>query len=216
MFNKSKEKKMNPEEEKNKNEEVEKTTEQIDTKNAEAEKQIIDEITNLHEEFNKKEDKIIELENEVKDLNDRLLRRLAEFENFKKRTENEQANLIKYSAESFIKKILPVIDDFERSIKYIKEATEIAAVKEGIILVYEKLIKTLEDQGITKIESIGKPFDFEVHEAVMQKPEPTVEALTVLDEIETGYMYKDRVIRHSKVIVSSEIENDYEENTKEN
>ena len=160
--------------------------------------------------------KIGQLENEIAGLKDQLLRKAAEFENYKRRTENDQLNLIKYSAESFIVKLLPVVDDFERSLLHIENAKDSEAIKKGIKLVYDKLIKMLTDQGVNKIEAVGNPFDVEFHEALLQKKADNVPAHTVLEDVETGYMYKDRVIRHSKVIVSDEsseeIKNSGEEN----
>ena len=154
------------------------------------------------EEISEEEKKIIELESQVADLKDRLLRKAAEFENYKRRTENDQLNLIKYAAEPFIIKLLPVIDDFERSLDHIDSANE--ALKQGLKLVYDKLIKVLEDQGVKKIEAVGKPFDVHFHEALMQRKDDKADPHTVLEELEKGYLYKDRVIRHSKVVVSED------------
>jgi len=156
------------------------------------------------EEFSDGNKKLIELEKQVAELTDKFLRKAAEFENYKRRTENDQLNLIKYAAESFIIKLLPVIDDFERSLEHIDTAKNNDALKEGIKLVYDKLIKVLDDQGVKKIESVGKPFDVHYHEALMQKKADKVEPHTVLEELEKGYLYKDRVIRHTKVIVSED------------
>lgn len=148
--------------------------------------------------------KVEELEKEANDWKDKFLRKAAEFENYKKRTENDQLNLLNYAAESFIKKILPIVDDFERSLEHINDSNDFEKLKEGIQLIYNKLIKVLEEQGVKKIEAVGQPFDVEFHEALMQKPDNTVPPHTVLEELEKGYLYKDKVIRHSKVIVSSE------------
>jgi len=148
--------------------------------------------------------KIIELEKELNEYKDRLLRKAAEFENYKRRTENDQLNLFKYAAESFIMKLLPVIDDFERSLQYIDSSKDIESIKQGILLVYDKFSKLLEDQGVKKIESVGKPFDVHYHEALLQRTVDDQEPHIVLEELESGYMYKDRVIRHSKVIVSDD------------
>jgi molecular chaperone GrpE len=149
-------------------------------------------------------EKIQLLENEVEELKDRVLRKSAEFENYKRRTENDQLSLLTYAAESFIVKLLPIIDDFERSIKHIESANEIDSLKEGMGLIYDKFIKLLDEQGIKKIESKGKPFDVNYHEAVMQLKAENVLPHTVLEEIECGYLYKDKVIRHAKVIVSED------------
>ncbi|GIK22064.1 MAG: nucleotide exchange factor GrpE [Ignavibacteriota bacterium] len=150
------------------------------------------------------EEKIRTLEAEVANYKDLMLRKAAEFENYKRRTENEQVNLLKYAAESLIIKLLPTIDDFERSLSHISEETDVQKIKEGIQLIYNQFLKTLNEQGVQKIESVGKPFNFEYHEALMQRPDDSVPPHTVLDELETGYIYKDHVIRYAKVIVSEE------------
>lgn len=149
-------------------------------------------------------EKIQILENEVEELKDKVLRKSAEFENYKRRTENDQLNLLTYAAESFISKLLPVIDDFERSMKHIDNSSDIDSVKEGMGLIYDKFVKLLDEQGVKKMESKGKPFDVSYHEAVMQQKDDNVPPHTVIDEIECGYMYKDKVIRHAKVIVSED------------
>jgi molecular chaperone GrpE len=161
-------------------------------------------IPDQENEIIKYEERIKSLEQEVQDSKDRLLRKAAEFENYKRRTENDQMNLLKYAAEPFIIKLLTIIDDFERSIKYIEKAKEIESVKEGIYLVYDKFKKLLDEQGVKKIDAVGKPFDVDFHEAMLQRTVEDTLPHTVLDEIESGYMYKDRVIRHSKVIVSDD------------
>lgn len=177
-----------------------------------------DKTSSSTEEETKEENKIAELEKEVAELKDRFLRKAAEFENYKRRNENDQLNLIKYAAESFIIKLLPVIDDFERSLEHIDTAKSNEALKEGIKLVYDKLMKVLDDQGVKKIDSVGKPFDVHYHEALLQRKDDKVEPHTVLEEVEKGYLYKDRVIRHSKVIVSedSSEESVEEKNEEEN
>jgi len=156
------------------------------------------------EEADKRDLRIAELEKEAAELKDKFLRKVAEFENYKRRTENDQFNLIKYSAASFIVRLLPVIDDFERSLDHIEDAKDIDAIKEGLKLIYGKLKKALDEEGVKKIDAVGKPFDVEYHEAIMQRPDDSVEPHTVLNEVEKGYLYKDKVIRHSKVIVSEE------------
>lgn len=154
------------------------------------------------------ENKITELEAQVKEWQDKLLRKAAEFENYKRRSENDQFNLINYAAESFILKLLPLVDDFERSLQHINEIHNIDAVKAGIKLVYEKLLKVLDEQGVKKMKSKGEPFNVEYHDALMQRKDDSVPPHTVLEEIETGYLYRDKVIRHAKVIVSEEVSSD--------
>ena len=150
------------------------------------------------------EEKIKLLEQEIIQYKELALRKAAEFENYKRRTENDQLNLLKYAAESLIIKLLPTIDDLERSLEHMTEETDVQKIKEGVQLIYNKFVKTLDDQGVKKIESIGKPFSVEFHEALMQRADDSVPPHTVIDELETGYMYKDRVIRHAKVIVSED------------
>lgn len=162
--------------------------------------------TNYDEQIKTFEEKIKSLETEVQEYKDKFLRKAAEFENFKRRNENEQLNLLKYAAESFILKLLPVIDDFERSLAHIKDAKDNDSIKNGITLVYDKLMKILADQGVKQIEALGKPFDVHFHEAIMQKKVDNAAPHTVVEEFEKGYVYKDRVIRHSKVAVSEDIE----------
>ncbi|RQW80193.1 MAG: nucleotide exchange factor GrpE [Geobacter sp.] len=156
----------------------------------------------------KSEAKIAELEAQVKDWQDKLLRKAAEFENYKRRTENDQFNLINYAAESFIIKLLPVVDDFERSMEHIDDIDNNKSVKEGIKLVYEKLLKLLNEQGVKKMQTKGEPFNVDFHDALMQRKEDSVPPHTVLEEVESGYLYRDKVIRHAKVIVSEESSSD--------
>lgn len=159
--------------------------------------------------------KVEELEKEVQELKDTLLRKAAEFQNYKRRKESEQELFAKYAAESFIVNILPVFDDLERTVKHMNESEDLESLKKGVQMVFDKFKKILEDQGVKKIEAKGQPFDFNLHEALMQQPAEGVEPHTVLDEIEAGYLYKDKVIRHAKVIVSQEIASTEEEKGKE-
>lgn len=162
-------------------------------------------VKKIFKDEGKLSEELEKLKAENVELKDTLLRKVAEFENYKRRTDNEQANLLKYTGEHIITSLLPVIDDFERSLKHIKDAKDVNTVYDGLKLVFDKLMKTLNEQGISKIEAVGKQFDVEYHEAIMQRREEGVKPHTVLDEIETGYIYKDRVIRHSKVIVSEDL-----------
>jgi len=149
--------------------------------------------------------KIEELEKEKLELKDSMLRRAAEFENYKRRTEKEQSSLIKYASEGFILGILPVFNDLERSISHIDDENNIDGLKEGLKLVFGNFKKVLEEHEVNKIEARGKQFDFNLHEALMQQPSEDVPPHTVLEEIETGYTYKGKVIKHAKVIVSQEV-----------
>ena len=174
-----------------------------------------DSILNDNGALSEEKDNMIEsLEREIAELKDKLLRRAAEFENYKRRTENDQLNLLKYAAESLILKLLPIVDDFERSLDHMENSRDIDSLKQGIKLIYDKFIKVLDEQGGQKIEAVGQPFNVDYHEALMQRKAEEVAPHTVLDEIEKGYMYKDRVIRHAKVIVSEENEDHSPSNPK--
>jgi molecular chaperone GrpE len=189
----------------------EKDKKQDETKNEEKQETI-----KAQSEHTELEEKIESLEKQVEEYKDKLLRKAAEFENYKRRSENDQLNLINYSGENLIIKLLPVIDDFERSMKHMENVKDVDSIKDGIKLVYDKFLKILEDQGVKKIEAIGKPFDVNYHEALMQRKDDSVTAHTVLDELEKGYLYKDRVIRHTKVIVSEDTTHSAKENIEEN
>lgn len=170
-----------------------------------------DTIQNESEELTQSEKadaKIAELESQVKEWNDKFLRKAAEFENYKRRTENDQFNLLNYAAESFIVKFLPVVDDFERSMEHIDDIDNNKSVKDGIKLVYEKLLKLLNEQGVKKMQTKGEPFNVDYHDALMQRKDDSVPSHTVLEEVESGYLYRDKVIRHAKVIVSEESSDD--------
>ena len=160
--------------------------------------------------------KTANLELQVNELQDKLLRKAAEFENYKRRTENDQFNLINYAAESFITKLLPIVDDFERSMSHIDEIENSKSVKDGIKLVYEKLQKLLQEQGIKKMQTKGESFNVEYHDALMQRKDDSVPPHTVLEEIESGYIYRDKVIRHAKVIVSEDVTTDENQVSNEN
>jgi molecular chaperone GrpE len=183
----------------------EKNINEIEINEEKAKQEVKDEdVQEEVKEAEKEEDRIKELESEVSELKDKLLRRAAEFENYKRRTENDQLSLLTYAAESFIQKLLPVIDDFERSLEHINDAQDIEAIKNGLKLIYDKFMKALNEQGVKKIEAVGTLFDVDYHEAMMQRADDSVEPHTVLEEIEKGYTYKDKVLRHSKVIVSDD------------
>jgi len=146
--------------------------------------------------------RINELEDKNSELNDRLLRRVAEFENYKKRTENDQLNLLKYAGEAIIVKVLSIYDDLQRSLAHVDDDNNSKSLKEGLILVTDNFTKILTDLGVKKIEAEGNQFDFNLHEALLQQPDNNVEPNTVLKEVEPGYIYKDKVIKHTKVVVS--------------
>jgi molecular chaperone GrpE len=147
-----------------------------------------------------------ELQKQLETYKDQLLRKAAEFENFKKRTENDYLNLTKFANEYLISDLLPVIDDFERSLNSGKEKPDFDSFYKGIELIYSKFMKILEGRGLKVIEALDKPFDVNYHEAMLVMPKDDVPPSTVVHEIEKGYLLHDKVIRHTKVAVSGQTE----------
>jgi len=148
--------------------------------------------------------KLAEAEKQVEYYKDLLYRKAAEFENYKKRSENEAVSIMRFASESLIADLLPVIDDFERSIKAAKSSKDFESLYRGIELVQQKFLKVLEKRGVKAFETVGKEFNVEFHDALLQIPRDDVPSHTVLEEIDKGYMLNDKVIRHAKVIVSTE------------
>lgn len=146
--------------------------------------------------------KVAEAEQQVAQYKDLLLRKAAEFENYKKRVENESATIIKFANEDLITEILPVLHDLERSLKSSKEHKNADVHYRGIELIHQKLLRILEAQGLKTFETVGKEFDVHYHDALMQVRRDDVPPHTILEEVEKGYTLNDRVIRHAKVIVS--------------
>jgi molecular chaperone GrpE len=146
---------------------------------------------------------IEELQKQVDQYKDLLLRKAAEFDNFKRRIENETINVVRFATESLIDDLLPVLDDFERSLKHSKEVNQNDPLVKGVELIYGKLLKVLEGRGVKAFETVGKEFDVSFHDALMQMPKKDVPPHIVIEEVEKGYMLNDKVIRHAKVVVSS-------------
>lgn len=152
---------------------------------------------------NSEKDKVQELGEKLAELNDKYLRLYSEFENYRKRTNQEKADLIKYGSEDTIKAILPIVDDYERAIQAFGENEDNAALKEGVVLIYNKLMTTLQQKGLKAIEAKGEKFDENLHEAVAQFPASDDEQKgKVIDEVVKGYYLNDKVIRYSKVVVA--------------
>jgi molecular chaperone GrpE len=143
-------------------------------------------------------------EQKIAELNDKYLRLYAEFDNFRKRTMRERVEYLKYAGEEVFKEILPVVDDFERGLKAAESATDVAAVSEGVKLVYNKLTHILKLKGIEAMDAKGKDFDPETMEAITNIPAPTPDLKgKVVDEVEKGYLLNGKVIRFAKVVVGS-------------
>ena len=171
--------------------ETESTEESDDTEEAEGEKKGF---------FKKKKDKKDEM---IEELNDKVKRQMAEFDNFRKRTEKEKTQMFDMGARTIIEKILPVIDNFERGFTTVEESDKQDAFVEGMDKVYKQLMTELEAAGVKPIECIGKEFDPEFHNAVMQVESEEFESGIVAQELLKGYTYKDTVVRHSMVAVVS-------------
>lgn len=144
------------------------------------------------------------LKQENGELRDLLLRKVAEFENYKKRKDTEVTEFIKYSAEKIIKELIPVYNDLDRSLHSVNkgETKDLETLKQGLELVYQKFSNVLENEGLKEIDVLGKPFDVNTSDALMQVPKE-VEPNTVIEVVEKGYMLKDKVIKHAKVLVSA-------------
>lgn len=132
------------------------------------------------------------------------MRTKADFENYKKRTNNEISNYIKYSSESVLKELLPVYEDLCRSVESIEkgETKDFETLKTGVEMIKEKFKKVLAEEGVTEINSLGNQFDVETSTALMQVEDDSVESNTVVDVVEKGFKLKDKIIRHEKVVVS--------------
>ena len=150
--------------------------------------------------FKKKKDKKDE---QIEELNDKLKRQMAEFDNFRKRTEKEKTQMYDMGAKSIIEKILPVIDNFERGLAAVPEEQREDAFVVGMDKVYRQMLTELDASGVKPIEAVGQKFDPNFHNAVMQVESEEYDSGVVAQELQKGYMYKDSVVRHSMVAVVS-------------
>ena len=150
--------------------------------------------------FKKKKDKKDE---QIEELNDKLKRQMAEFDNFRKRTEKEKTQMYDLGAKSIIEKILPVIDNFERGLAAVPEEQREDAFVVGMDKVYRQMLTELDASGVKPIEAVGQEFDPNFHNAVMQVESEEYDSGVVAQELQKGYMYKDSVVRHSMVAVVS-------------
>ena len=142
------------------------------------------------------------LENQLAEYKDKYLRLSAEFDNYRKRTLKEKIDLTKTASEEIIKKLLPVVDDFERGLVSMETAKDIKAVKDGVNLIYNKLTDLLKQQGVKSIDALENDFDMEIHEAVTKIPAPKEELKgKVVDVIEKGYYLHEKIIRFPKVVI---------------
>ena len=151
---------------------------------------------------NKEKEEMARLETEIAELKDKYLRQVAEFDNYRKRTLKEKTELILNGGEKIITSLLPVLDDMERAQQNIEKSDDIEALKEGINLVFKKLMTVLESAGLQKIDTDGKDFDTDVHEAIAMIPATTDDQKgKVIDCVQAGYKLNEKVIRHAKVAI---------------
>ena len=174
--------------------EVEVETEETETEASDEKKE------NKKGFFNR--DKKDKKDEKIEELNDRLMRQMAEFENFRKRTEKEKSQMYTVGAADVIEKLLPVVDNFERGLAAMTDDEKTTSFAQGMELVYKQLMTTLTDMGVTSIEAVGVEFNPDFHNAVMQAPSEEYESGVVIQELQRGYVYKEKVIGYSMVMVA--------------
>ena len=174
----------------NEAQEVKQETQEAKTEDQEVETQATEEVN--------------EWEKKYKDLNDSHLRLMADFDNYRKRTIKEKADLIKNAGERIITDFLPIVDNFERALESMKTAEDVDAVRQGVELIYSQVMSMLKSNGVAVIETENAPFDTEFHEAITTIPAPTPELKDkIVDCTTKGYTMNEKVIRHSKVVVGA-------------
>ena len=151
--------------------------------------------------FKKKEKKKDKRDEQIEQLNDKVMRQMAEFENFRRRTEQEKSQMFSMGAKNIIEKILPVVDNFERGLATVEEGADPFA--DGMLMIYKQLLTTLDEAGVKPIEAVGKEFNPDFHNAVMHVEDEEVGENIVVEEFQKGYMFGDSVVRHSMVKVAN-------------
>ena len=153
--------------------------------------------------FGKKKEKKDPKDTQIEELTDRVRRTMAEFDNFRKRSEKEKSAMFEIGAKDIIERILPVIDNFERGLSAMPEDVKGSSFAEGMEMIYKQLLKNLEEAGVKPIEAVGQPFDPNFHNAVMHVEDESLGENVVALELQKGYMYRDSVVRHSMVQVAN-------------
>ena len=182
-------------------EEEAKEKEAAQTPDTQEEKDDAEKEATVEKEENKKEKKN-PLQEKIDELNDKVLRQMAEFENFRKRTDKEKSQQFDLGQSNVLEKLLPIVDNFERGLAAVPDDEKEGAFADGMNKIYKQLIKQLEDLGVTPIEAVGKEFDPNLHNAVMQVESQEYESGIVAQELQKGYMFHDSVLRHSMVAVA--------------
>lgn len=175
--------------------------------NAEEMEAAVEEVENEEEsettedKASKKKPKKDKKDEQIEMLNDRVQRQMAEFENFRRRTETEKSQMFATGAKSIVEKILPVVDNFERGLTTVEEGAD--PFSDGMLMIYKQLQTTLAEAGVTAIEAVGCEFNPDLHNAVMHVDDEEVGENIVVEEFQKGYMYQDTVVRHSMVKVAN-------------
>lgn len=183
--------------------------EEADTKEAEEQEKDTEEASEEIEQSEekkgifKKKEKKDKKDEQIEELNDKLRRQMAEFDNFRKRTEKEKSQMYDMGAKSIIEKILPVIDNFERGLAGVPEEEKTNAFVDGMDKVYKQMLTTLSEAGVEPIEAVGKEFNPDFHNAVMHVEDEEAGENTIVEEFQKGYIYRDTVVRHSMVKVAN-------------
>lgn len=174
--------------------EAEETAEEVSEEEAAAEKKGF---------FGKKKDKKDKKDAQIEELTDKLKRQMAEFDNFRKRTEKEKAGMFEIGAKSVVEKILPVIDNFERGLAVVPEDKKEDPFVAGMDKIYKQMLTVFDEMGVKAIDAVGKEFDPNFHNAVMHVDDEEQGENIVVEEFQKGYMYRDTVVRHSMVKVAN-------------
>ena len=192
---------------------VETETEEVVEETAETEDEVTEETSETEETaeetdekkgfFGKKKDKKDKKDLRIEELEDKVKRQLAEFENFRNRTEKEKSRMYEFGARDVIEKMLPVVDNFERGLAAIPEAEKGSPVASGMEMIYKQIMTTLEGLGVTPIDALNKPFDPNFHNAVMHVEDDEIEESTVVEEFQKGFTLGDKVIRFAMVVVAN-------------
>lgn len=198
------EKNINPEEELKQETETNETQDDVSADDTAESKEADKEVdTDDKKGFFKKKDKKDKKDLQIEELTDKYRRTMAEFDNFRKRTEKEKAAMYEIGARGIIDKLLPVVDNFERGLAAIPEEDKASAVAEGMDKIYRQLTKMLEDAGVKEIEAEGAEFDPNFHNAVMHVEDESLGENVVAEVLQKGYTYRDSVVRHSMVKVAN-------------
>ncbi|SDA61855.1 molecular chaperone GrpE [Lachnospiraceae bacterium G11] len=177
------------------------TEEEVETAEAEAEEEMTKEDRKEAKKKAKADKKGDALKEKIAELEDKTMRQLAEFENFRNRTEKEKQAMFETGARSVIEKLLPVVDNFERGLATVPEEEKDTPFVDGMNKIYKQLMTELDNMGVKPIEAVGKEFDPNLHNAVMQVESEEFESGIVAQELQKGYTYRDTVVRHSMVAV---------------